>query len=92
MKVLSVLESPKTSLLPPCISGVRTISSATATLFFIYNITLAVIDIDIDIDIVIVIIIIIIIIILIKSRWLVIDYSSTDHLLIDQPLQLFPYL
>ena len=28
MKVLSVLESPKTSLLPPCISGVGTISSA----------------------------------------------------------------
>ena len=31
-----VLESPKTSLLPPHISGVGTISSATAELFLIY--------------------------------------------------------
>ena len=53
--------------LPPCISRVGTISSATAALllsilfwlqsFSSYNITLAVIDIDIDIDIIIIIII-----------------------------------
>ena len=44
-----------------------------------YHIILVVIDIDT---------VILIIIILIKSRWLVINYSSTDHWLIDQSLQL----